>query len=514
MGAVTHDTVVILDFGSQYTQLLARRVREAQVYSVIVPYSIPIEELRQLSPKGIILSGGPASVYAVDAPLCDRGVVELGVPVLGVCYGMQLMTHFLGGVVTRAPRREYGRAQLTVKASADLFAGLESSQTVWMSHGDRIEQLPVGYETIAATDNSPYAAIGDRRRRLYGVQFHPEVVHTSAGARILQNFARTVCGAKPTWSPEASLSQAEALIHTTVGSSRALCATSGGVDSTVTAVIGQRVLGERLTCLFVDTGLLRKSEADAVMNMMQKLGVQVHLIEASGRFLTRLQGVADPEEKRRRIGEEFIRVFEEEATRLGGIAHLLQGTLYPDVIESQPVRGPSKTIKTHHNVGGLPATHRFTLVEPLREMFKDEVRALGRVLHIPDEVLDRHPFPGPGLAIRVLGKVTPGQLETLREADAIVQQEIDRAGLSRETWQAFAVLLPVKSVGVMGDERTYEQVVAVRCVTSQDGMTADWARLPSGVLDAIARRTINEVCGVNRVVYDISSKPPSTIEWE
>ncbi len=513
---MAHDAIAVLDFGSQYTQLIARRIREANVYARILPPHATAADLARLKPKGIILSGGPASVYQDGAPACEPEVFGLGVPVLGICYGMQLMTHVLGGSVAKAQRREYGRAQLTVTDSGDLvLQPLRYDPTVWMSHGDRIEKPPPGFEAIAWTDHSPFAAIRDARRRLYGLQFHPEVVHTPSGREIINSFLFKVCGCRPTWTPTAMVEQAIAEIQQVVGGESALCALSGGVDSSVAAVLAHRALGDRLTCLFVDTGLLRQGEAERVeATFRQAFKMRLVTVNAADRFFERLHGLTDPEQKRRMVGEQFIRVFEAEAERHGRPKVLIQGTLYPDVIESRSTVGPSARIKTHHNVGGLPEKMAFKVVEPLRALFKDEVRRLGAELGLPDAIIRRQPFPGPGLAVRVLGEVTPARVALVRHADAIVEEEIRRAGLAEQVWQAFAVLLPVRTVGVMGDERTYDHVIAVRCVTSEDGMTADWARLPHDLLGTMANRIINEVRGVNRVVYDVSSKPPGTIEWE
>jgi GMP synthase (glutamine-hydrolysing) len=512
---MNQDKVLVLDFGSQYTQLIARRVREAQVYSEIMPFNTPVERLRAFAPGGIILSGGPRSVYEEGAPLPHPEVFSLGVPVLGICYGMQVMAHMLGGLVARAQAREYGRAELRVLDDGDLLWGLSQGSIVWMSHADRIERLPQGFKAIARTDNSPCAAMADPVRRLYALQFHPEVAHTQEGERILRNFLFEICTLKPTWRMSSFIQWATEDIRQKVGSSKVICALSGGVDSSVVALLTHRAVGDALTCIFVDNGLLRKGEAEKVVDTF---GRHFHIplvhVDASERFLSILQGVVEPEQKRKRIGREFIAVFEAEARKLQGVEFLAQGTLYPDVIESVSFKGPSAVIKSHHNVGGLPEVMNLKLIEPLRELFKDEVRVLAEELGLPEEICWRHPFPGPGLAIRCLGEVNRQRLSILREADAIVLEEIKRAGLYRQLWQAFAVLLPVRSVGVMGDERTYEHVVAVRAVQSLDGMTADWAALPPEVLARISNRIINEVQGVNRVVYDISSKPPSTIEWE
>jgi GMP synthase (glutamine-hydrolysing) len=515
-----HDRVLVLDFGSQYTQLIARRIREAQVYSQILPYSTPLATIQAYRQKGIILSGGPASVYERKAPLIPKQVLELGVPVLGICYGMQLITHVLDGEVAKATRREYGRAELLIDDDSDLFKGVGEGgvTTVWMSHGDRIERLPKGFRSIAHTSNSPIAAmksVGDGRR-IYCLQFHPEVAHTVGGFRILQNFVHDICGCKPTWTMSSYVETAVAQIRDTVGKGKAICALSGGVDSSVAAALAHRAIGKQLTCVFIDNGLLRQGEREQVRQAFSKqLHLNLRLLDASQSFLAALKGVTDPERKRKIIGELFIKQFEAEAKmRLGAAKFLVQGTLYPDVIESVSFKGPSATIKSHHNVGGLPTRMRLRLIEPLRELFKDEVRVLGKELSLPEEIIWRQPFPGPGLAIRVLGLVTKERLDILRGAEAIVDQEIRNCGLYRELWQAFAVLLPVRTVGVMGDQRTYEHVVAIRAVTSLDGMTADWAKLPHDLLGTMANRIINEVSGVNRVVYDVSSKPPSTIEWE
>ena len=512
------DKIAILDFGGQYTQLIARRIRELSVYSEIFPPAHPLDDLLRGEYKGIVLSGGPSSVYEDGAPLPPKKLFEADIPVLGICYGMQAMGHLLGGRVLPAERREYGRTTLRLLASEGLFDGVTpehgQSITVWMSHGDTVMRPPAGFVTLASTENCPVAAMADPRRHLYAVQFHPEVAHTPQGRTILQNFM-ALCEANPTWSMASFVDSVVPEIREKVGDERVLCALSGGVDSSVVAVLVHKAVGDQLTCVFVDNGLLRKGEAESVLETFRnhfKINL-VHL-DASKRFLDQLRGVTDPELKRKRIGAEFISVFEEEAHKLGEIPWLAQGTLYPDVIESVSAKGPSATIKTHHNVGGLPARMRFKLLEPLRELFKDEVRKLGELLGLPPEIVWRQPFPGPGLAIRVLGEVTEERLAVLREADAVVQDEVRAAGLERELWQAFAVLLPVKTVGVMGDFRTYAHVIALRAVMSQDAMTADWARLPYELLGKISNRIINEVRGVNRVVFDISSKPPSTIEWE
>lgn len=507
--------ILILDFGSQYTQLIARRIRELGVYCEIHPFNLPLDDIKTFDPKGIILSGSPASVYQLDAPLCRREVIEQGVPVLGICYGMGVLGHFHGAVTTRSAYREYGRAKLVIDDSADLFFSLEGGLSVWMSHGDKLEEIPDTFRRLAHTANAPFAAIRHRTQPLFAVQFHPEVAHTDSGKAILGNFLFRVCGCASDWRMRSFAEIAIDRIRRQVGDRRVLCALSGGVDSSVVALLVHRAIGPKLTCVFVDNGLLRKGEAAQVEQAMgEHLGVHLVSVGARDRFLTRLKGIIDPEEKRKIIGAEFIVVFEEESRRLGRFDFLAQGTLYPDVIESVSVQGPSVTIKSHHNVGGLPEQFDFELLEPLRELFKDEVRELGRELGLPDAILWRQPFPGPGLAVRIIDEVTQARLELLREADAIVEAEVTRAKLNRELWQAFAVLLPIKTVGVMGDERTYEHVVAIRAVTSLDGMTADWARLPHDLLQAISSRIVSEVKGVNRVVYDISSKPPSTIEWE
>jgi GMP synthase (glutamine-hydrolysing) len=512
--------ILILDFGSQYTQLIARRVREARVYCEIHPPAVTAAWIRERNPKGVILSGGPNSVYDDGAPLLDEAVPALQVPMLGVCYGMYLVALAGGGRVERAGRREYGRADIEIRDAGGLFRGFDRGERtpVWMSHGDRVTGFPAGFVLSAASANSPIAAFEHRERGLYGVQFHPEVAHTPRGGEVLRNFLFDVCGCAPDWTAGHFIAEQVAAIQGRVGpTGRAICGLSGGVDSSVAAVLVHQALGDRLTCIFVDHGLLRLHERDQVEQVFRKhLGIDLRVVDATRPFLDRLAGIDDPEEKRRRIGHAFIDVFEESAAAVGdGVGFLVQGTLYPDVIESfSPRGGPSVTIKTHHNVGGLRPDLPFELIEPLRELFKDEVRQVGRELGLPEEIVGRHPFPGPGLAIRVLGAVTPDALATLRHADAIYLEEIREAGLYDTIWQAFAVLLPVRAVGVMGDARTYENVVALRAVTSTDGMTADWFPFPSEVLGRISNRIINEVRGVNRVVYDVSSKPPATIEWE
>ncbi len=513
------EKILILDFGSQYTQLIARRLRELGVYCEIHPCTVPLQQIRAFGPRGVVLSGGPASVLAGGSPRPDRGVFDLGIPILGICYGLQLLAHELGGRVDSAAHREYGPASIDVAQSSALFHDLPPRLDVWMSHGDRVEALPPGFEPIASTRSSPYAAVEDRRRRFFGVQCHPEVVHTPRGADVLLNFAYRVCGCSGSWSMRAYAEVAVEQIRAQVGEGYAICALSGGVDSAVAALLVHRAVGDRLRCIFVDNGVLRAGERTQVEDVF---GRMFHLplvtVDARSRFLAGLAGVVDPEAKRKIIGREFIAVFAEEVERLAvhgaRAGFLVQGTLYPDVIESVSFKGPSATIKSHHNVGGLPEVMKLALVEPLRELFKDEVRRLGLELGLPREIVQRQPFPGPGLAIRVLGEVTEERLAVLRRAATIVQEEVRSAGLYEKLWQAFAVLLPVRSVGVMGDERTYESTCAVRAVESTDGMTGDWARLPYDLLARISSRIINEVRGINRVVYDISSKPPATIEWE
>lgn len=507
--------ILILDFGSQYTQLITRRVRELKVYSEIRPYWTPVDEIERSRPTGIILSGGPASVYESDAPDVDPRLFELGVPILGICYGLQLLAHHLGGGVERAEKREYGPAMLDVQEKEPLFVEVPSPTQVWMSHGDVLTALPAGFRTLAKTDASPFAAVADESRRLYGLQFHPEVAHTKEGERVLRNFLYRVCGCRGLWTPASFIQETVARIRSEVGDRRALCALSGGVDSAVAAALVYRAIGDRLTSIFVDTGLMRKDEAQEVRQLFGSyFEDRLVVVDAAERFLGKLRGVEHPEEKRRIIGNEFITVFEQEARRIPGVEYLVQGTLYPDVIESAAGTGPAATIKTHHNVGGLPERMDLKLIEPLRELFKDEVRQVGAALGLPAALLGRHPFPGPGLAVRILGEVTPERLRVVREADAIFIDELRQSGWYDRVWQAFAVLLPVKTVGVMGDQRTYEFVIALRAVTSRDGMTADWARLPYDLLGRVSSRIINKVKGVNRVAYDVSSKPPSTIEWE
>jgi GMP synthase (glutamine-hydrolysing) len=511
---VTHQTILVVDFGSQYTQLIARRLRELSVYSEIVPPTASAAEVARRRPAGIIFSGGPTSVSEPGAPRTDPDLFELGVPTLGICYGMQLMTDVLGGRVEPAPNREYGHATVTLSQEARLFKGLPPSLRVWASHGDLVTRAPAGFQTVATSANAPVAAIEDPSRRLYGLLFHPEVAHTDRGVEILRNFAFDICGCRGDWTMASFVEESVARIRATVGDKRVVCGLSGGVDSTVAAMLLHRAIGDQLTCIFVDNGLLRLNEAEQVRTRFARLGLPLEFVDAADLFLERLAGIVDPERKRKIIGGLFIDVFETRASELGHFDFLAQGTLYPDVIESVSVVGPSAAIKSHHNVGGLPDRMRFKLVEPLRELFKDEVRAVGTTLGLDDEFVWRQPFPGPGLAVRILGAITPERLDLLRRADAAVVDEVRKADWYRRLWQSFAVLLPVQSVGVMGDGRTYEHTIAVRAVESRDGMTADWARLPHDLLGAISSRIVNDVRGINRVVYDISSKPPATIEWE
>jgi GMP synthase (glutamine-hydrolysing) len=511
---VTHQTIIVLDFGSQYTQLIARRLRELSVYSEVWPPDTPIETIRARNPVGIILSGGPKSVADAGAPRCDPAVYDIGRPVLGICYGMQLMAHALGGRVEPAPHREFGHATVNITDRAALFTDVPEQIRVWASHGDFVAAVPSGFSVVATSANAPIAAMTDASRALYAILFHPEVVHTERGLEILRNFAYGVCGCTGDWTMASFVEEATARIRQQVGTGRVVCALSGGVDSTVAALIIHRAVGRQLTCIFVDNGVLRQDEAAQIRKRYERLNLPLVFADASSLFLERLAGVTDPEQKRKIIGATFIDVFEAEAAKLGQVDFLAQGTLYPDVIESISIVGQASMIKSHHNVGGLPQRMRMKLVEPLRELFKDEVREVGRKLGLDEEFVVRQPFPGPGLAVRILGEVTPPRLHLLRKADAIVAEEIRREGWYTRLWQSFAVLLPVQSVGVMGDERTYEYTVAMRAVESRDGMTADWARLPHDVLARISSRIVNEVKGINRVVYDISSKPPSTIEWE
>ncbi len=522
LGPINRQMIVILDFGSQYSELIARRIRETQVYSEVLSYRTSVAQLRSLNPKGIILSGGPSSVYDDRAPSCDPGIWDLGIPVLGVCYGMQLMVQQLGGQVERAERGEYGKASLLVDDPTDLLTNVEPGSIMWMSHGDSVMAMPEGFELLAHTDNTPCAAIANHDRNFYGVQFHPEVVHSQSGQALIRNFVYHICQCEPTWTTEAFVDQAVREVQAKVGDKEVLLALSGGVDSSTLAFLLHRAIGDKLTCMFIDQGFMRKGEPERLVKLFhEQFCIPVVHVQARDRFLGVVAGISDPEEKRKKIGHEFIRVFEEESKRLGPFDYLAQGTLYPDVIESADTNADPKTgervavkIKSHHNVGGLPKDLQFKLVEPLRKLFKDEVRRLGQVLGLPDEIVKRQPFPGPGLAIRILGEVTREKLDILRDADFIVRQEVNKAGLYNEIWQAFAVLLPVKSVGVMGDQRTYAYPIVLRMVKSEDGMTADWARVPYDLLETISIRIVNEVKGVNRVVYDITSKPPGTIEWE
>ena len=529
--SVETQSIVVLDFGAQYSQLIARRIREQKVFSVVLPFNASLEEIRSYSPVGIILSGGPSSVYDKDAPLADKRVFDLGIPVLGICYGLQFMVYALGGKVRPAAKREYGHAKVEIQqADSQLFHGLPKLLAVWMSHGDSAEELPVGFRLTAKTPDA-VAAIENAERKMWAVQFHPEVHHTPLGTDILRNFALNICGAKPSWTPQHFIDATVAQVKQQVGNGRAICALSGGVDSSVAAVLVDRALRDesgdssrnsRLTCVFVNNGVLRKNEFEKVQqNLRDKLGLHLVAVDATDRFMKKLAGVTDPEKKRKIIGNEFIEVFDDEAHRIlhekegnNKVEWLVQGTLYPDVIESRSVRGPSQVIKSHHNVGGLPEKMKLKLIEPLKDLFKDEVRRIGRDLGMPEDILQRQPFPGPGLAVRILGEVTKERADLVRECDDIVVGEIKKAGLYQKIWQSFAVLLPVMSVGVMGDQRTYAYTCAVRAVHSEDGMTADWVPLPYEVLKTISNRIVNEVRGVNRVVYDITSKPPGTIEWE
>lgn len=518
MTSPAHKSVVILDYGSQYTQLIARRVRESHVYCEIHPCTIDLAALRNLSPSALILSGGPDSVFSESSPKSDPAVLELGLPVLGICYGEQLMAHQMGGKVEKGDHHEYGRAELTIEEPSGILSSFEKGEKiqVWMSHGDRLTQCPVGFRKIASSPHAPLCAIENVEKKFYGIQFHPEVAHTPRGTEILRAFLFDVAGLTPDWTPGSFVDETVARIFAQVApNDRVICGLSGGVDSSVAAVLCHKALGERLVCIFVDNGLLREGEFSGVQAMMQRsFKLNLIAVDARDRFLTALQGVTDPEQKRKIIGRVFIEVFEEEAKKVEGAKWLVQGTLYPDVIESVSVRGPSAVIKSHHNVGGLPEKMNLKLIEPLRELFKDEVRAVGESMGMPHDVLWRHPFPGPGLGVRCLGELTAPRLAALRQADAIVDEEVRAAGLYESIWQSFAVLLPVRSVGVMGDDRTYEEACVIRAITSTDGMTADWSRIPHEVLAKMSTRIINEVRGINRVAYDISSKPPATVEWE
>ena len=513
--SIGHEFILILDFGSQYTQLIARRVREQQVYCEIHPFNTPIEKIKELNPKGIILSGGPGSVYEDGAPHCDQAVLDLDLPVLGICYGAQLMNFFLGGHVEHSSKREFGYAKLEVQSHDGLFAKVGETTDVWMSHSDKVVQLPEGFEVLATTDNCANAAMGHKEKPFYAVQFHPEVVHTSQGKEILLAFLVDICGCRRDWTMDSFIEEEIKKIRAQVGDKNVVCGLSGGVDSAVVAVLLHKAIGDQLHCIFVDNGLLRKDEGQKVEALFtSKYAMNFKRIDAAQRFLDKLQGVSDPEQKRKIIGYEFIEVFDEQAGNIENVEFLAQGTLYPDVIESVSVKGPSAVIKSHHNVGGLPEKMNLKLVEPVRELFKDEVRQLGLAMGMPEDMIWRQPFPGPGLAIRMLGEVYQDGLDILRDADEIIVDEIKKAGLYRDIWQSFGVLLPVKTVGVMGDARTYEHVLAIRAANSKDGMTADWVQLDYNLLASISTRIINEVKGINRVVYDISSKPPSTIEWE
>ncbi|MEI7640220.1 MAG: glutamine-hydrolyzing GMP synthase [bacterium] len=508
------ESIIVLDFGSQYTQLIARRIREFNIYTEIYPFNVDFEKIKELAPKGIVLSGSPASVYDTKPPLPDKRIFKLGIPVLGICYGMQVISHFFGGKVEKSEHREYGFTKLRVKKIDKLTKGLKKEEIVWMSHGDKLSKMPEGFEILANTPSAPYAMLASKKEKVWSVQFHPEVVHTQNGKKILGNFAKNICGCAGDWTAESYIKETVAQIRKTVGNKKVLCGVSGGVDSTVAAVIINKAIGKNLTCVFVNNGLLRLDEEISVVKMFKALKIKVKYVDAVEGFLERLKGITDPERKRKIIGNYFIDIFDESVKGLKDFDFLAQGTLYPDLIESVSVKGPSATIKSHHNVGGLPAKMKMKLVEPLKFLFKDEVRAIGEKMGIAHEALWRQPFPGPGLAVRILGDITKARLDILKKADAIIMDEIKKGGFYYKVWQAFGVLLPVKTVGVMGDLRTYENVIALRVVDSKDGMTAEWVKLPYALLNKISSRIINEVKGVNRVVYDISNKPPATIEWE
>ncbi|MEN8192715.1 MAG: glutamine-hydrolyzing GMP synthase [Bacteroidota bacterium] len=513
---MTHkELILILDFGSQYTQLIARRIREAKVYSEIHPHSFSLDEIKSLNPTGIILSGGPMSVYDENAPKVDKEIFELGIPIIGICYGLQIIANTFGGDVMPAEDREYGKANIIIQKESTILNGVENNSVVWMSHGDLISDLPGGFSIDAETDNTPICVVSNEERKIYGLQFHPEVIHTEYGKKIIDNFLFDICECKGNWTSANFIKSSIAEIQDKVGDSKVICALSGGVDSSVAAVLMHEAIGENLICVHIDNGLMRKNESDNIIQMFQEsYNLNLIHVDASDQFLTKLHGVIDPEQKRKIIGNTFIEVFEEESKKIGEVGFLVQGTLYPDVIESVPVKGQSVTIKTHHNVGGLPEKMNLKLIEPFRELFKDEVRAIGRELGLPEEFIGRHPFPGPGLAVRIISDITEEKLEILREADQIFIDELRNFNIYDQIWQAFAVLLPVQSVGVMGDSRTYENVLALRAVTSVDGMTADWYAFQPEVLETVSNKIIRNVPGINRVVYDISSKPPSTIEWE
>jgi GMP synthase (glutamine-hydrolysing) len=511
--SLKQETIIILDFGSQYTQLIARRVRENNVFSEILPFNYDLDYIRSKNLKGMVLSGGPSSVFDENSPFCDKKIFELNVPILGICYGLQMIAFLFDGKVERSKSREYGKAIIKIDDFSDIFKGLEKQEKVWMSHGDFVSSLPKGFVPLASTENIPYAAIKNQEKKIYGLQFHPEVVHTENGKKIIQNFL-DICECKKTWTPVSFIATSVERIKDTVGDKKVILGLSGGVDSSVCATLVHKAIGNQLTSIFIDNGLLRKNESNEVKETFSNLHLNLDFVDASDRFLFELKGVSDPEDKRKIIGRVFIEVFEEEAEKIGEVEFLAQGTLYPDVIESTSFKGPSATIKSHHNVGGLPEEVNLKLIEPLKELFKDEVREIGKELGLPEKIIGRHPFPGPGLAVRVIGAVTKKRLDILKEADFVFIDELKKSGYYDQVWQAFCVLLPVQSVGVMGDERTYENVLALRAVTSLDGMTADWAQLPYDLIGRISNRIINEVKGINRVVYDISSKPPATIEWE